>query len=57
MTLARAVPTTMRLSIWWHRKRNPGHHSLLRRVSPGLRDITARGYLVRCTGCERMWAA
>ena len=55
--LPRPVPLTMRLSVWWHRKRNPGHHSLLRRVSVPSWDSTARGYLIRCTNCERTWAA
>lgn len=54
---APAVPVSMRLSIWWHRKRNPGHHSLLRRVSVPSWDPSARGYLIRCSGCERTWAA
>ena len=53
----RGVPVLMRLSVWWHRKRNPGHHSLLRQVSVPSWDASARGYLIRCTGCERTWAA
>lgn len=52
-----SVPVLMRLSVWWHRKHNEGHHSLLRRVSVPLWDPSARGYLIRCTGCERTWAA
>jgi len=51
--LVPAVPWAMRLGVWWHRKRNPGHHSLLLRVP--LYDPPGDGYLVRCTGCDRTW--
>lgn len=52
-----SVPILMRLSVWWHRKTNPGHHSRLRRVTVPMFDPSARGILIRCSGCDRMWAA
>jgi len=57
MSAESMVPISMRLAVWLHRKRNAGHHSLLRRVSVPSFDPSARGILIRCSGCEKVWAA
>ncbi len=51
------IPWFMQLSVMWHIYRNPGHHSLPRRVSVPMFDPGARGILIKCSGCDKVWAA